>query len=128
MGKTTWLRSLLPNAHWFDLLRDLELIRLTREPGRFTQEVEALPTGTWVVVDEVQGLPRLLNEEVGIEVKAATRWRRGDGAALAALHADRALRRAFGVYLGRERLRDGPILVLPLPAFLGDLHAGRVVG
>jgi len=48
-------------SSWFDLLLDRELIRLTRDPQRFTQEVEALPAGTWVVVDEVQRLPPLLN-------------------------------------------------------------------
>jgi predicted AAA+ superfamily ATPase len=62
-GKTTWLRSLLDpgRGRWFDLLLDRELIRLTRDPQRFTQEVEALPAGAWVVIDEVQRLPALLN-------------------------------------------------------------------
>jgi len=62
-GKTTWLRSVLPRpkSHWFDLILDSELLRLTRDPDRFTQEVEALPTGSWVVVDEVQKLPSLLD-------------------------------------------------------------------
>ncbi|MEX2204939.1 MAG: hypothetical protein WEF50_01790 [Myxococcota bacterium] len=52
-GKTTWLRNVLPRAHWLDLLTDRELVRLLRDPGRFTQEVEALPARSWVVVDEV---------------------------------------------------------------------------
>jgi predicted AAA+ superfamily ATPase len=62
-GKTTWLRAVLPEArsHWFDLILDRELLRLTRDPDRFTQEIEALPAGSWVVVDEVQKLPSLLN-------------------------------------------------------------------
>lgn len=62
-GKTTWLRAVLPPArsHWFDLVVDRELLRLTRDADRFTQEVEALPSGSWVVVDEVQKLPSLLN-------------------------------------------------------------------
>ena len=61
-GKTTWLRSTLPNAHWTDLVVDRELVRLMRDPGRFTQEVEALPTRSWVVIDEVQKIPLLLDE------------------------------------------------------------------
>ncbi len=61
-GKTTWLRRQLPEAHWFDLVRDREVLRLTRDPELFGQEVEALPRGSWVVVDEVQRLPALLNE------------------------------------------------------------------
>ena len=62
-GKTTWLRAALNGqpSRWFDLLLDTELVRLTRDPRVFTQEVEALPAGTWVVIDEVQRLPGLLN-------------------------------------------------------------------
>src|SRR5262245_14926260 len=61
-GKTTWLREKLPDARWFDLVRDREVVRLTREVDAFRQEVEALPRGHWVVVDEVQRLPALLND------------------------------------------------------------------
>ncbi len=61
-GKTTWLRRELPKAHWFDLVRDREVLRLTRDPELFGQEVLALPRGAWVVVDEVQRLPALLND------------------------------------------------------------------
>jgi predicted AAA+ superfamily ATPase len=61
-GKTTWLRTVLPRAYWVDLLVDRVLLRFLRNPGQFTQEVEALPAGSWVVVDEVQKLPALLNE------------------------------------------------------------------
>ncbi|MBX7117326.1 MAG: DUF4143 domain-containing protein, partial [Myxococcaceae bacterium] len=61
-GKTTWLRSVFLEAHWFNLLLESELIRLTRDPLAFRQEVEALPANSWVVVDEVQRLPALLND------------------------------------------------------------------
>ncbi|MBI4517649.1 MAG: ATP-binding protein [Deltaproteobacteria bacterium] len=74
-GKTTWLRSVLPSAHWVDLLVDRELIRLMRQPGRFTQEVEALPAGTWVVVDEVQKLPPILNEVQDLITRRGPRYR-----------------------------------------------------
>lgn len=62
-GKTTWLRAVLPPAsvHWFDLLLDAEHVRLARDPGRFTAEVEALAAGSWIVLDEVQKLPQLLD-------------------------------------------------------------------
>jgi predicted AAA+ superfamily ATPase len=74
-GKTTWLRSLLPRARWFDLLLDRELVRLTRDPGRFTAEVEALPARSWVVVDEVQRLPALLNEVQDLIARRGSRYR-----------------------------------------------------
>ena len=61
-GKTTWLRERLGGAKWFDLVRNAELLSLMRNPERFRQAVEALPQGSWVVVDEVQRLPSLLNE------------------------------------------------------------------
>lgn len=63
-GKTTWLRAVLPQTQtrWFDLLLDAELVSLVRQPSSFTQAIEALPQGSWVVVDEVQRLPSLLNQ------------------------------------------------------------------
>jgi predicted AAA+ superfamily ATPase len=61
-GKTTWLQQQLAGARWFNLLLDRELLRLMRDPALFRQELEALPRGSWVVVDEVQKLPSLLNE------------------------------------------------------------------
>jgi uncharacterized protein len=61
-GKTTWLRAALPNARWFNLLLDREHVRLMRDPAAFRQEVEALPAGSWVVLDEIQKLPRLLDD------------------------------------------------------------------
>jgi predicted AAA+ superfamily ATPase len=74
-GKTTWLRQQLPAARWFDLLLDRELVRLTRDPGRFTEEVEALPARSWVVVDEVQRLPALLNEVQDLIARRGPRYR-----------------------------------------------------
>jgi predicted AAA+ superfamily ATPase len=61
-GKTTWLRQQLPAARWYDLIRDREVLRLTRDPEIFSQEVQGLRRGAWVVVDEVQRLPALLND------------------------------------------------------------------
>jgi predicted AAA+ superfamily ATPase len=61
-GKTTWLRQCLPDALWFDLLRTHTVLALSRQPESFRQEVRARPRGSWVVVDEVQRLPALLNE------------------------------------------------------------------
>lgn len=64
-GKSTWLRSVLPEGptvQWFDLLH-LETEDLFRaRPEAFAQHLEALPRRVqWVVVDEIQKLPRLLD-------------------------------------------------------------------
>lgn len=61
-GKTTWLKQQLPQARWFDLLRADEYLPLLRDPALFRKSVEGLAAGRWVVVDEVQKLPRLLDE------------------------------------------------------------------
>jgi len=74
-GKTTWLRGVLPDAHWVNLLLERELVRLLRDPGRFAEEVEALPPRRWVVVDEVQRLPVLLNEVQDLIARHGARYR-----------------------------------------------------
>lgn len=74
-GKTTWLRERLPDARWFDLVRNAELFSLMRNPDRFRQAVEALPKGSWVVVDEVQKLPPLLDEVHALIAERGNRYR-----------------------------------------------------
>jgi predicted AAA+ superfamily ATPase len=74
-GKTTWLRQALPQALWYNLLLDRELLRLMRDPGLFRREIAALPAGSWVVVDEVQKLPALLNDVHDLLTAAPRRWR-----------------------------------------------------
>lgn len=61
-GKTTWLRQQLGAARWYDLLLEREHLRLLRDSAVFQQEVEALHPDSWVVIDEVQRMPALLDE------------------------------------------------------------------
>jgi predicted AAA+ superfamily ATPase len=61
-GKSTWIRRHFPSAVTYDLLDTTEALRLSRDPNMFYQEVHMLPPGSWVVVDEVQKVPELLNE------------------------------------------------------------------
>ena len=61
-GKSTWLRSMFPDAHVFDLLSEETYQRLLSNPGQFADELRSISTGRWVIVDEVQRLPHLLNE------------------------------------------------------------------
>ncbi len=61
-GKSTWLRATFPDAHVIDLLSEETYQRLLANPGHFADELRAVPTGRWVIVDEVQRLPNLLNE------------------------------------------------------------------
>lgn len=61
-GKSTWLRSLYRDAHVVDLLSEEKYQRLLARPALFADEMRALKPGSWVVVDEIQRLPQLLNE------------------------------------------------------------------
>lgn len=61
-GKSTWLRATFPNAYVIDLLSEETYQRLLANPGHFASELRSVPTGRWVIVDEVQRLPNLLNE------------------------------------------------------------------
>ncbi|MCK4305836.1 MAG: ATP-binding protein [Candidatus Eisenbacteria sp.] len=61
-GKTTWLGLKLQDAEWFDLLRNRKLLELMRDPDSFRRRVEALKEGSWIVLDEIQRMPELLNE------------------------------------------------------------------
>lgn len=74
-GKSTWLRRVLPDALWFDLLRTHTLLGLTRQPELFRQQVEARPRGSWIVVDEVQRLPSLLNEVHALIAETGRKYR-----------------------------------------------------
>lgn len=62
VGKSTWIRSQLPQAHRFDLLDEGLYQELLADPGPFAGALRRLDPESWVVVDEVQRLPVLLNE------------------------------------------------------------------
>lgn len=74
-GKSTWLRQQLPGATWFDLLRLQTVLDLSRNPELFRARVEALPKGSWVVVDEVQRMPALLDEVHAMIAEYGSRYR-----------------------------------------------------
>jgi predicted AAA+ superfamily ATPase len=65
-GKTTWLKTVLPDALWFDLLRTSELLKLMRDPDLFRKRVLGSASTRWIVVDEVQKHPALLDEVQGL--------------------------------------------------------------
>jgi predicted AAA+ superfamily ATPase len=74
-GKSTWLKALLGNACWYDLLKPDVLLRLKRSPGLLRKEAEALPEGSWIVLDEIQLLPELLNEVQSLMTDHPGRYR-----------------------------------------------------
>jgi uncharacterized protein len=66
-GKTTLLRAEKCKA-FYDLLDPVQELAYSRNPGRFGQEIEALPPGSTVILDEIQKMPSLLNYvQIGID-------------------------------------------------------------
>ena len=61
-GKSTWIASHFADAPTYDLLDRRESLRLSREPAALFRETEDLPAGSWVVIDEVQKVPEVLDE------------------------------------------------------------------
>ena len=61
-GKTTWVRHEYPDAHRIDLLDEALYQSYLADVGRFAGELQAVASGGWVFVDEIQRLPSLLNE------------------------------------------------------------------
>ena len=68
-GKSTVLAQIFPKKEtvWIDLLASSDFLRYSRQPGLLFQQATSLAaelkeqTG-WIVVDEVQRVPKLLNE------------------------------------------------------------------
>lgn len=61
-GKSAWIRATLPDALVLNLLQSEALLRYERDPSELRAEVLAQPRGRWIVIDEVQRVPRLLDE------------------------------------------------------------------
>lgn len=61
-GKSTWLRQRFPDALRLDLLRNDLYFRLLAAPQELRAMVTAQPRSRWIVLDEVQRIPALLNE------------------------------------------------------------------
>ncbi len=60
-GKSTWIQSRFPQAVVYDLLETSESLRLNADPGALYNECQSLPANSWVVIDEVQRAPMLLD-------------------------------------------------------------------
>lgn len=60
-GKTTWLKEKLPQALYFDLLDDETYTEFLARPHRLADKIPQ-DYANWVIIDEVQKVPALLNE------------------------------------------------------------------
>ena len=57
-----WAQRQFPEALRIDLLDEARYHDYLADPSLFAAEFEPVPAGSWVVVDEIQRLPNLLNE------------------------------------------------------------------
>ena len=62
IGKSTWLKKVLPDACFFDLLETSLYFELSRAPDRLEAMAGNLSEDSWVVIDEVQKIPDILDE------------------------------------------------------------------
>jgi predicted AAA+ superfamily ATPase len=61
-GKSTLLKTLFPQAIWFDLLKSDVYRRYQTHPEQFREAVLASADNNVVIVDEIQKIPELLDE------------------------------------------------------------------
>ncbi len=61
VGKTEWLRRTFPGDLYFDLLEARTYSQLLADPSRLGERIPQGYSG-WVILDEVQRIPELLNE------------------------------------------------------------------
>jgi predicted AAA+ superfamily ATPase len=68
-GKSSYLRHIFESEAilWLDLLRDRDFVTFQRNPGLlYDQALSLVPSGSqtprWIVIDEVQRVPQILNE------------------------------------------------------------------
>lgn len=61
-GKSTWLRRVLPEALFLDLLDSALYLELVHTPRRLEALAGNRPEGAWIVLDEIQKIPQLLDE------------------------------------------------------------------
>ena len=108
-GKSTWIREMLPDALFLDLLRQDLWRELDARPERLRGILDAQPDRAWVVVDEIQKIPALLDEIHRLmELAPTRRWALTGSSArklkrgAANLLGGRALHREMHPYLACE--------------------------
>jgi len=62
VGKTTWIKSHFARAVTIDLLQSRQFLDLSRDPSLLEAKIGDLPVNSWVVIDEIQKIPSLLDE------------------------------------------------------------------
>ena len=61
-GKSTWLRQIFKNDIYIDLLDTSLFLELSQTPGNLKAIIGEKPFNSWIVIDEIQKIPALLDE------------------------------------------------------------------
>lgn len=61
-GKSTWIRKQCPKSVYYDLLAAKESLKFSKNPSLLYNELSGLKSGEFVVIDEIQKVPALLDE------------------------------------------------------------------
>ncbi|HLD21664.1 MAG TPA: DUF4143 domain-containing protein, partial [Patescibacteria group bacterium] len=97
-GKSTLLKNLFPTAPYYDLLLSEEFERLTRNASLMRQELLAQSVSGPIIIDEVQKIPKLLDEVQWLMVNHHMQFILSGSSA-------RKLRRGGGNLLGGRAVR-----------------------
>lgn len=62
VGKSTWLKVHFPSELRFDLLNSKHFLDFSRDPSLLEAKIGSQKKGSWVLIDEIQKLPILLDE------------------------------------------------------------------
>ncbi len=62
VGKSTWLKKNMPDAFFFDLLDSSLYLEFSRNPASLEAMIGNIPEDSWIVIDEIQKIPTLLDE------------------------------------------------------------------
>ena len=62
VGKSTWLKHALPKAYFLDLLDTSLYLELSTDPSQLEAIAGDLKQDSWIVIDEIQKVPDLLDE------------------------------------------------------------------
>lgn len=131
-GKMTWLRQHFGEALWFDLLLEDDYLPLLASSRSFRERVEARAAGSWIVVNEVQRLPGLLDEvhdlisrrgddyKFALSGSSARKLRRLDVNLLAGRVIERALFPLVARELGSDFDLDAVLRFGSLPGIYSD--------
>lgn len=62
VGKSTWAKQVFPSAKYINLLDERLYQLYLSQSEAFHEDIHDLKIGSWIVVDEIQRIPSLLNE------------------------------------------------------------------